>query len=431
MNFVVQEANMVWFKNLKVRNKLLLSFMVVVLLAVAAGVFVLVNMDNISGSYSNAMELSSQRIEHIFASKDHFTKARMMIREAYYPDNTREDLIRLSDGIDAEMNVLAESLNRVYEVAPPDVQAKVETVKPLVERYRGDAKTVIGMLLAVDEISLENPAYVAAMIKAEQMTVEMGRTYTNEMTSTIDNLPGMAIDVLKGLAAENDVKAVGAMYISIGILAGVALLSIGIALFVAGLISKPLVALAAFMKKAGTTGDITLEAVDVITIGEMVHIKDEIGQTIDGASSFIGHVTNIAEELNTVASGNLCAEIELLSNADTMGKSLKDMVDNLNNMFGEIRDSTDQVATGSKQVADGAHSLAQGSTEQAATVQQLSSSMADIAGKTKENADLAEKAAALAETIRGKAERGSLQMKAMMNAVKDINQASQNISKVI
>ncbi len=87
--------------------------------------------------------------------------------------------------------------------------------------------------------------------------------------------------------------------------------------------------------------------------------------------------------------------------------------------------------TGSKHVADGAQALAQGATEQAATVQQLSASTAEIADKTKMNAQMAGKAASLANTIKINAEKGNRQMDEMTSAVNDINQASQNIGKVI
>jgi len=100
-------------------------------------------------------------------------------------------------------------------------------------------------------------------------------------------------------------------------------------------------------------------------------------------------------------------------------------------MFTEINASTSQVSSGAKQIADGSQSLAQGSTEQAASVEQLSASISDIAQKTKENADMAFEADNLAGTIKSNAEKGSLQMDEMMAAVKDINQASQSISKVI
>jgi methyl-accepting chemotaxis protein len=50
---------------------------------------------------------------------------------------------------------------------------------------------------------------------------------------------------------------------------------------------------------------------------------------------------------------------------------------------------------------------------------------------TKDNAGLAARAAKLTNDIKSSAEKGSRQMDEMMNAVKDINDSSQNISKVI
>jgi len=97
----------------------------------------------------------------------------------------------------------------------------------------------------------------------------------------------------------------------------------------------------------------------------------------------------------------------------------------------EINAATGQVSSGSKQIANGAQALAQGSTEQAASVEQLSASISDIALKTKDNAEKASRAATLASSIMQNAEKGSRQMGEMTNAVKEINQASQSISKVI
>ena len=64
-------------------------------------------------------------------------------------------------------------------------------------------------------------------------------------------------------------------------------------------------------------------------------------------------------------------------------------------------------------------------------MEQLSASISEIAFKTKDNAEMAGRAATLANTIKLNAEKGSHQMDEMMSAVKEINQASQSISKVI
>jgi len=202
-------------------------------------------------------------------------------------------------------------------------------------------------------------------------------------------------------------------------------------MFVSRMISNPLKILSAFMKKAGSKGDVELTPADIEHIGKFEQNNDEIGQAMNGSAAFIGHVMNIAKELEKIANGDLTAEVQLLSEEDSMGKSLKQMLENLNGMFTEIQTSTVQVSTGSKQVADGAQALAQGSTEQAASIEQLSNSIAEIAGRTKTNAMTAEKTAQLSATIKGNAEKGSHQMNEMIIAVDDINQASRNISKII
>ena len=204
-----------------------------------------------------------------------------------------------------------------------------------------------------------------------------------------------------------------------------------LAFIISNSISKPLSLLSAFMKKAGTTGDIALRQDDIETIGKYSKVKDEIGQTIGNAANFVKHVSNISDELENVASGDLTSEMELQSDKDKMGLSLRRMIDSLNQIFGDINASSGQVSSGSKQVADGAQSLAQGSTQQAASIEELSASIAEISNKTKDNAEKAGKAVKLANTIKNNAEKGSRQMDEMTSAVKSINTASQNISRII
>ncbi|MCL1832736.1 MAG: methyl-accepting chemotaxis protein, partial [Oscillospiraceae bacterium] len=198
-----------------------------------------------------------------------------------------------------------------------------------------------------------------------------------------------------------------------------------IAQILGSLVIKPLAPLNKFMRQAGTTGDITLHPEDVNAIRRVAARNDEIGATLESALIFVEHINSVAQELEKVSKGDLSMKIEKVSPNDIMGGSLQHMVENLREMFSEINASTSQVSTGSKQIADGAQALAQGSTEQASSVEQLSSSITDIAQKTKDNADMAGRAAMLANTIKGNAEKGSRQMDEMMAAVKDINAASQ------
>ena len=203
------------------------------------------------------------------------------------------------------------------------------------------------------------------------------------------------------------------------------------AYFIGKPIGRPLTALSSIMKKAASSGDITLSADDAEAIRKYSRITDETGQVIGDVAAFIEHVTEIAKALDVMAGGDLTHDMKLQSDRDTMGVALHNMFENLNGMFGEINLSTVQVSTGSRHIAEGAQSLAQGSTVQAASVQELSDSIAKIAGSTKENAKLADEAAKLADNIKGTAERGSRQMGEMIDAVNEINKASGSIGKVI
>jgi methyl-accepting chemotaxis protein len=64
-------------------------------------------------------------------------------------------------------------------------------------------------------------------------------------------------------------------------------------------------------------------------------------------------------------------------------------------------------------------------------IEELSSSISEISERTKNNADMAGRAARLADTIKRNAEKGTLQMDEMLVAVKAIHEASQAISKVM
>ena len=213
------------------------------------------------------------------------------------------------------------------------------------------------------------------------------------------------------------------------ILVGVVILVV--VTIVTGRIINPLTFLTAFMKKAALTGDLSISATDENSIRKFASIKDEIGECIDSTTNFVLHLNDIERNLKTISEGDLTANIQVLSDNDSVAVSLKTMTDTLNTMFSDINSSSLQVSAGSKQVADGSQALAQGATEQAASIEELSSSISEIAKKTKTNSSMAVNAARLSDTIRGDAEEGSRQMDEMIDAVKEINEASQSIGKII
>jgi len=420
-----------WYKNLKVSGKLLFSFIIVLIVAVGSGAFALITLRNSNNTFEDAMETTSVKIAYIFEAKDHLSNARMIIREFYYPSNAREDIERSFADLNDQLDELDKVLTNLHKVASLDMQEKIETVIPLVDRYRKDVVTIADRLLMSGRISVDNPDFRTAQLRAEQMTKAINVNYANEMMQDIDSLSDMALNEVKVLAAGNSASAANAQFIAILLFAIMAVFVLYIAFYISGLISKPLVQLASFMKRAGATGDIKLRPDDAEIFQKYGMQKDEIGQTVSGSLMFVEHVTNISREMEAIASGDLTADIKPLSDNDIMGQSLDHMIDGLNFMFDEVHVATTQANMGSKHVAYGAQALAQNSSEQSASVENLSRAITDISQKTEKNFETAEKTSKLTDTIKENAEKGARQMDELMAAVKEINTASRSISRIM
>ena len=407
-------------KNLKVSMKLLLGFGIVVALALLIGVVGIFGLTSMTDASDELYSAASPMTE-LAGARESFQTMRGIVWEAILYSGNRSEVGRLEREFESESGVF-ESFMHTYDDSISDDKQ---------QSLFDDAMKIFN-----DSIK---PAFQGAISMAGQGAdimeivsyLHMADENSDKITGDLDELMSLRDQYMDGVNASN-ISLGRTLLITIAavILAALAFAVI-LAMYISGLISKPIVTIADSMLRMGTTGNLILSPEDVKNISVLTERKDELGKLSNGASALVSHITNISNELESVAGGDLTTEVVLLSDTDTMGKSMKQMVDSLNNMFTEINAAANQVSTGSKQVADGAQSLAQGATEQAASIEELSSSIAEIAKRTKENAVTADKTAHLSESIKGNAEKGSRQMDEMISAVNDINEASTNISKII
>lgn len=291
-------------------------------------------------------------------------------------------------------------------------------LKELVDKFKAESENTRSIALTGDYDTA-----TTSLRNAIPLATEINTLFTDMITP--------CSEYVHGESAAMDGTAVTITIVQVVLTVVCLIISLILAFYVSGLISKPLTVIATYLNQASTTGDMTLSPDEAKNMDDLKKGKDEISILSESMLAFVSRINDVSNVLESVADNDLTMELVPLSDRDTMGLSLKRMTENLNRMFNEITVSTSQVSTGSKQIADGAQALAQGSTQQAAAVEQLSSSIATIADKTKENADMATRAAHLANSIKQSAEKGSNQMDHMMDAVKEINQASQSINKVI
>ncbi len=159
---------------------------------------------------------------------------------------------------------------------------------------------------------------------------------------------------------------------------------------------------------------------------------DEIGQMAKTMDAFADSLQNeMVAALNKLAAGDLTFDATPHDEADAIRNSLKKTGDDLNTLISDILTATEQVASGSGQVSDSSQSLSQGATEQAASLEEITSSMTEMGSQTKLNAENATQANQLAGQTKTAAEGGNAKMQEMVTAMGEINEAGQNISKII
>ena len=158
---------------------------------------------------------------------------------------------------------------------------------------------------------------------------------------------------------------------------------------------------------------------------------DEFGEIIDAINEMVVSVKHDARLAYNISEGDLSMEVQPRTDIDVLGMAFKKLVDDNNHILGNIREASMQVTTGSEQVASASQSLAQGSTEQASSLEEITASIGEIADRTKANAEQANNANKLVHEAKDGAVKGNAQMGEMIEAMHDINHASENISKII
>ena len=217
------------------------------------------------------------------------------------------------------------------------------------------------------------------------------------------------------------VKTQNATVLTIGVIA--LLLGVSVSLLISRSISVPL-----------------RQTVSMLTELESGHLgkrlnlqrKDEIGRMATSMDQFADSLQNeVVLSLQKLAQGDLTFDVTPRDEQDLLRSSLKQLGFDLNEIMAQIQMAGDEIASASGQVSDASQSLSQGATEQAASLQQITASLSQTSAQTTTNAGNASRANQLSLETRSAAEKGSLQMQSMVAAMTEINEAGQNISKII
>lgn len=162
-----------------------------------------------------------------------------------------------------------------------------------------------------------------------------------------------------------------------------------------------------------------------------VNTGDELELIADNVNLVLGHILEEARIAEEVAAGNLTVRVVPQSEKDILGNALKQLVERNSNTLRNISEAAKQAKTGSSQMANASEALAQGATEQASAIEQITATVDVISRQSIQNAENADHAAEYMTLAIDKSDEGNRKMQNMVAAMKEINQASENISKII
>jgi methyl-accepting chemotaxis protein len=281
----------------------------------------------------------------------------------------------------------------------------------------------------LDKLRAKRQEYFAAFNAAVETIQSRNRLITGTMDYIGPQVAAQVEDLKLSIKEQQDVlgpklqaanREASTLTKSLSI--GALMFGIAITLFLVRSLSRPIMNAVELAKEIGK-GDFTQR----LTIDR----KDEVGQLSSALNNMATILAANAKVAAEIASGNLDVKVEVVSEKDRLGQAFQKMIENLNEVMGQFQTAGEQINSASGQVADTSQTLSQGATETASSLEEISSSMSEMTSQTQQSAENAHQASRLAKEASQAAVRGGEQMGAMVAAMGEINEAGQNISKII
>lgn len=409
-------------KNMKLKQKMLIIFLIVTLVSSLAGVFANISMKRMDGKYTDAL------VNYGFAQGD---IGKAMLVSA---DNRRavRDIVNYSrkENIEEAIQELDENRKK-YDQYAKNVEESLVTdeareiyakVQSKLAKYREEQDVFVELGKDADVKEREE--------LRQRMKDELDPLYEDYYNSYKEL---MNLKCSNGDALSSQLSKTGNATFLLCIVTTVAAiaLSMALAVFMSGKIANPVAEYAKRLEK--------LAQGDIDTPTPEYDMKDEIGVLARSTRHIVENIEGITKDLtyklDEVGKGNFRIENNApelyVGGFGRMEAALEKIVADLSDTMSYIRESSDQVASGAEQVSSGAQVLSQGATEQASSIEELSATLNEILGQVRENTDDAVNAKQKAEEAGGEVNDSNAQMQDMIAAMDEISSKSNEISQII
>ena len=169
----------------------------------------------------------------------------------------------------------------------------------------------------------------------------------------------------------------------------------------------------------------TAHVLEAVALGDLtqrvtVDSQDEVGRIAVALNRAVESLATMAKVAETIAHGDLTVEPAVLSERDTLGHAVRQMLENLRQIVDHIQRVAADVAAGSNELRNAARQISIGSSSQASSVEQTSAAMEQMAAGIQQNATNAEETEKIATRAAEDAKRSAQAIQRTADAMRGI-----------
>ncbi len=203
---------------------------------------------------------------------------------------------------------------------------------------------------------------------------------------------------------------------------------ISLILYVLGQIIRPILAITRGSEPL-QEGNLTLE-LNYHSDNELGMLAETLRKSMERIEEYVADINRIMGELSE-GNFNVHTSVPYIGDFKSIELSIDSFTGNISNAFGYIQQAEQRVSGNAEQLSSSSQSLAQGATEQASEVEGLYATLDNLSKSAARNVKAAAEAQEGARLTGEQVNVSSRQMDQMVSAMKDITEASQQISRII
>ena len=404
-------------KNLKVRNKLMIGFGVLLALMICVSSLSIWGLTALNKENDTLVDKTLANTEYVWNLRRNF------ISEQRYELMALEE-----DDLD--------SVRQYLKIAQQDADESAIILQEYKKNYRLDQSRLARLeagFAAQEEPRKEIMELL--ILGTERAKGEAYRIFETEYKPLFDELAQVLLEIgddqVEYAQAQQDQATLTyklTLIVTISVIIIALIVSLIVAAKLVKLITGPLAEIkvaTASLSQGNFDANITYDSLD------------ELGETCNSMRENFAVLKKIISDISSVLGALSKGDLTVQTSMNFPGElheievSIHTLIKNLNEAMGAIQASANQINSGADQVSSGAQALAQGATEQASSVEELSATISEVSSQVQTNSENAGKANILA-TASGEVAQSTLKdMNEMISAMNEISTTAEDIKKVI